>query len=43
MNAETEVSNALAIFTRVPRGGDTIRFSIWDSRAAEKPVFSASC
>jgi hypothetical protein len=43
MNAETEVSNALAIFTSVPREGDTIRFSIWEMRAAENPVLSASC
>src|SRR5512141_968816 len=43
MNEETVVPKVLAIFTSVPREGETIRFSICVSSAAENPVRSANC
>src|SRR5512141_1461870 len=43
MNEETVVAKVWAIFTRVPREGETIRFSICVSSAAENPVRSANC
>src|SRR5512141_979433 len=43
MNEETVVPNVLAIFTSVPREGETIRFSICVRSAAENPVRSANC
>ena len=43
MNEETVVPKVLAIFTSVPREGETIRFSICVSSAAENPVLSANC
>src|SRR5512141_2854090 len=43
MNEETVVPKVLAIFTSVPREGETIRFSIGVSSAAENPVRSANC
>src|SRR5512143_1016178 len=43
MNEETVVPKVLAIFTRVPREGETIRFSICVRSAEENPVLSANC
>src|SRR5512143_2513837 len=43
MNEETVVPKVLAIFTSVPREGETIRFSICVRSAAENPVRSANC
>src|SRR5512140_576252 len=43
MNEETVVPKVLAIFTSVPRDGETIRFSICARSAAENPVLSANC